>query len=177
MRSSLFKLISLMSVLLLCGCVHRTLLDSTSPDPEPEPVTDERVDIYVSCSNLRHSEHVVSARFVLTGLVAEPGGEKGTLLFPATMHENTLTGDAVCYGHTREQGHCQHVLTILLKMDDETEKGMAVDVSDQMQAQRNSLEIYLSITQEIVPELLIDYVVDSEGGVQPMVSDDNIDVS
>lgn len=176
MRSSLFKLISFLGVLLLCGCVHRTLLDSTSPEPEPEP-TDERVDIYVSCSDLRHSEHVVSARFVLTGLVAEPGGEKGALLFPATIHESTLTGNAVCYGHTREQGHCEHVLTILLKMDDETEKGMAVNVSDQMQAQRNSLEIYLSITQEIVPELLIDYVVDSEGGIHPLESDDNIDVS
>ena len=164
------KLISLMSVLLLCGCVHKTLLDGTQKQKE-------LVKIYVTCTNVRHAEEVASARFALSNLYGTPDGQKGVLFVPATVHGVVVSGYIECYGHTQEQGACEHTLTILLTFPGETEKGMAVDVSSQMLSQRGSTEIHITIDQEIVPEQLIDYVVDSDGGIQPMEPDDNIDIS
>ena len=147
-------------------------------DPEPPiPGTDEDVQIHVTCTQVRHTERIVSATFTLSNLYAVQGGYRVTLPFIAEVGEGQLKGEVMSRGHCKDAATCSHRLLLLICLENGDQKMVGFDVSDQMRSQLDSKDISIIITDEIVPENLVDFTKDEGGGIIPLDPSESFDVS
>ncbi len=142
-----------------------------------EPAPKEGVDIFVRCTQVRYSDRIEDGVFTLSNLYAEEKGEKVSLPFPAYKENSTLAGHVFSYGRCRADEPCEHTLSLLVSFKDGGQGIWQIDVSDQMEAQRDADKIYIVITDEIVPETAVDYSVNPGGGITPLQPGETHDVS
>lgn len=153
------------------------VIDPGKPDDPPQPGGDDKgVHIFVSCTHVRGAERISGGVFTLSNLFAEDG-EQLTLPFPAYMQDATVAGHVYSYRHCPTDEPCQHTLTLLVEYTDGGQGVLQVDVSDQMEAQREQDKIYIVISDEVVPQTPIDFNADPEGGITPLQPGDTHDVS
>lgn len=166
--------------LLTCGCVHKALIENgNNPGPGPGPSGETRteVTVHVSCTQVRHTDAMEKASFELTGLYPSEEGESAALSFAAAIGEDTLTGEVACYGHCLDGETCTHELSIIVKLSSGEQKVIRTDVSSQMKAQQGAADVYIVVTDEIAPEQMVDFGMQSGGGIAPLEPGDNHDVS
>ena len=159
----------------IINIVITDVIDWNHMDP-PVP-GDDNVHIYVVCTNIRQLDRIVDGTFSLSNLYPEAGGGKTTLPFPASVQDKTIAGNVVSHGHCPSGETCQHTLTLMINMTDGGQRVMDIDVSAQMQAQRDAKVIFLIITEEVNPEIMVDFENGSSGGIKPLDPSDDIDVS
>ena len=113
MRKLKWILLAVLGLLVLAGCVHKTLSSGPGPGPGPEPgpgpdpgptppPVEETVHIFVECTNVKNIDRFGKGTFVLSNLYASKDSKKGKIPFPVSVQDESLKGDVISYGHCPE---------------------------------------------------------------------------